>query len=138
MPFCNSCGTQLPDNAKFCNECGEAVTNQNNTNSFKVNVTLTATPDISTKEHPSHVSKIRVPSNKISNSIDNYAVVASIFSRAGFQNIQTVPLRDLTLGLLKKPGTVDSITINGKELSSYFIKKFYPDAHIVITYHSIR
>ena len=27
MPYCSNCGTQLPDNAKFCNECGSPQTN---------------------------------------------------------------------------------------------------------------
>ena len=53
----------------------------------------------------------------------------------GFTNIKCVPLNDLTVGVLKKPGMVDSITINGQDLSS-FGKKYPKDAMIIISYHS--
>ena len=56
---------------------------------------------------------------------------------AGFTNIKTIPLNDLTVGLLKRPGTVESIIINGKSVTSGG-KKFSPDATVVISYHSHR
>ena len=60
-----------------------------------------------------------------------------MFVSAGFTNVRCVPLNDLTMGLLKKPGMVQSITIRGKEITSGG-KKFSPDAPVVISYHSHR
>lgn len=57
--------------------------------------------------------KIKVPSSISNYSEKNYATIESIFARAGFTNVRSVPLNDLTIGFLKKAGTVDSITING-------------------------
>ena len=60
-----------------------------------------------------------------------------MFTNAGFHNIQCIPLNDLTMGLLKKPGMVESITINGRSVTSGG-KKYSPDAAVVISYHSYR
>lgn len=48
-----------------------------------------------------------------------------------------VPLNDLAVGLLKKPGMVESIMINGQSVS-YVRRKFSPNAAVVISYHSYR
>ena len=79
--------------------------------------------------------KIKVP-----NSIDgfgnkSYKAIEELLRSAGFSNIQSIPLNDLTTGLLKKPDMVDSITINGNTIQSGG-KKFPPEAKVVITYHS--
>ena len=65
----------------------------------------------------------------------NYEVVESILRNSGFSNIKCIPMNDLTMGLLKKPGMVQSITINGTDISSGK-NKFSKDADIIITYHS--
>ncbi len=79
--------------------------------------------------------KVKVPSSISDFENKNYATIESMFSSAGFTNIKCVPLKDLTTGFLKKPGMVESITINGKEITSGR-KKFSPDALVVISYHS--
>ena len=83
-------------------------------------------------------NKIKVPSAIINGTENNYVVIETMLVQAGFRNVQVVPLNNLTLGVRNKPGTVDRITVNGKELSSYLRKKFDADSSIVITYHSMR
>lgn len=80
--------------------------------------------------------KIRVPSGIEDYERKNYVAVETILRGAGFTNITCIALNDLTVGLLKKPNMVESITINGKEIDSGG-KKFAPDAKVVISYHSI-
>lgn len=79
--------------------------------------------------------KIKVPSSISGYDSKNYVSIEHAFKSAGFTNITCVPLNDLTTGLLKKPNTVESITINGKQITSGG-KKFFSDAAIVISYHS--
>lgn len=86
----------------------------------------------------SNANKIKIPSAVGDGTSDNYAVVESLLLQAGFTNVKTIPLNDLTFGVLKKVGSIDMITINGKELSSYYRRKFQSDAAILITYHSLR
>ena len=81
--------------------------------------------------------KVKVPSSISDFESKNYASVEAMFTSAGFTNIKCVPLNDLTIGLLKKPGTVESITINGKSVTSGG-KKYSPDAAVVIAYHCHR
>ncbi len=80
--------------------------------------------------------KVRVPSGVDGFEKKNYAAVEAAFKSAGFTNIKCVPLNDLTVGLIKKPGTVESITINGKSVFAGG-KKYYPDAAVLISYHSL-
>ena len=84
------------------------------------------------------IIKIKIPSVVRNGTSDNYAVVETALIQAGFTNIKAVPLHDLALGILKKQGSIESITVNGKNISSYFIYKFVPDVPIIITYHSFR
>lgn len=79
--------------------------------------------------------KIRVPSSISNYENKNYASIEAMFKSAGFTNVRCVPLNDLITGLLKKPGIVESITINGHSITSGG-KKFSPDASVVISYHS--
>lgn len=79
--------------------------------------------------------KIKVPNTISDYERKNYTAIEAIFRSAGFVNIKCVPLNDLTTGLLKKPGLVESITINGKEITSGG-RKFSSDASVVISYHS--
>ncbi len=65
----------------------------------------------------------------------NYQDVAQIFRSAGFENIELIQKDDLWLGILKKDGTVESVSINGDSLfeSGEWVSS---DAIIKITYHS--
>ena len=65
----------------------------------------------------------------------NYEVIEAQIAGAGFTNIRCVPLHDLTFGIFTKSGNVESITINGQPISS-LLKRYQPDAPIVISYHS--
>ena len=85
------------------------------------------------------VQKIKVPDAVISGKFDeDYTVVEAVLNQAGFQNIKSVPLRDLSFGIFHQPNSVDSITVNGKDLSHYFRQKFDSNAVIVISYHSYK
>ena len=78
----------------------------------------------------------RVPSSISDYESKHYTAIESMFLGAGFTNVRCLPLNDLTIGLLKKPGMVESITINGREVCSGG-KKFSKDAAVVISYHSL-
>lgn len=79
--------------------------------------------------------KIRVPSSISNYESKNYVAIESMFNSAGFKNVKCVPLNDLITGFLKKPGIVESISINGHTITSGG-KKFLPDVSVVISYHS--
>ncbi len=79
--------------------------------------------------------KVKVPSSISEYEKKSYAAIEAILRSAGFTNIRCIPLNDLTIGILKKPDMVDSITINGHEITSGG-KKYSPDASVVISYHS--
>lgn len=80
--------------------------------------------------------KAKVPSSISDYEKKNYSAIEAMFVSAGFTNVRCVPLNDLTMGVLKKPGMVDSITINGREITSGG-KTFPKDAAVVISYHSL-
>jgi len=79
--------------------------------------------------------RVKVPSSVSDFETKNYTAIEAILKSAGFKNVKCVPLNDLTMGFIKKPGMVASITINGHEITSGG-KKFSPDASVVISYHS--
>lgn len=81
-------------------------------------------------------NKVKVPSGITDYEKKSYVAIEAMFRSAGFTIINCVPLNDLTFGLLRKPNMVESITINGKEVTSGG-KKFLPDAKVVISYHSM-
>ncbi len=81
--------------------------------------------------------KIKVPKAVFDYEDKNYAAMETLFKSAGFTNVKSVPLNDLAVGLLKKPGMVESIMINGQSVS-YVRRKFSPNAAVVISYHSYR
>lgn len=81
--------------------------------------------------------KIKVPRSVFEYENKNYATIEALFKGAGFTNVKCVPLNDLAVGLLKKPGMVESIMINGQSVS-YVRRKFSPNAAVVISYHSYR
>ena len=79
--------------------------------------------------------KVKIPLSVLGYQQQDYAAVEAALKGAGFINIKCVPLHDLKLGLLKKPGIVQSVTINGHNII-YAVKRFPKDAPIVISYHS--
>ena len=103
-------------------------------NRKKAQLKQTDTPNTQEVE----VHTVKVPFAVVGGTTQNYAVVESMFINAGFKNVKSVPLNDLTFGLTKKVGSVDTITVNGKDLSSYFRRKFDSNVQVLITYHSLR
>ncbi len=78
---------------------------------------------------------IRVPRTIDDFESKNYEAIEAILISAGFTNIKSIALKDLTVGIFDKPNTVESITINGKEIEEGGGK--YPsNARIIISYHS--
>lgn len=65
----------------------------------------------------------------------NYQDVVAEFQACGFANVSVLPIKDLINGWIIKDGSVETISINGKE---NFKKKakFKPDATVVIKYHT--
>jgi DNA-directed RNA polymerase subunit RPC12/RpoP len=77
---------------------------------------------------------IKLPKSIFPYSEKNYEVVASELRNAGFNNVSCVNMHDLTLGLLQKPGKVDSISVNGENVTSGG-KVYMPNVVITIYYH---
>ena len=66
----------------------------------------------------------------------NYQSVQSLYSGIGFNNVTAIDMRDLILGLIEKPGEVESVTINGE--APVQGKWYYPNAIIIIKYHGYK
>ncbi len=63
----------------------------------------------------------------------DYRVIEAAFRSCGFINIQTINKGDLTTGILKKPGIVEAVTVNGEDPK---IGEWYnPNSLVVIIYH---
>lgn len=77
---------------------------------------------------------IRFP--RLSQSLEemNFETLEQTLRAEGFTNITSINMHDLRLGLLTRPGTVESVTVDGKPISGF--RKVYPaDVLIVIKYH---
>lgn len=77
---------------------------------------------------------IRFPKSVFPYDEKPYTVVENAISSAGFTNVKSVNMHDLTFGLLQKPSMVDSITVNGEDITSGG-KIYRSNVPIVITYH---
>lgn len=77
---------------------------------------------------------IRLPNTIFPYSEKSYEVIQAELLSSGFTNVRCVNMHDLPLGIIRKSGKVDSISINGKQISTGK-KVFMPDTPIVITYH---
>lgn len=80
-------------------------------------------------------NKIELPESVFDYEKKSYMAIRECFIEAGFSNIKCIPLNDLTMGLLKKPNWVESITINGDDIETGE-DEYSPNAKIVIYYHS--
>ena len=77
---------------------------------------------------------IRFPESLTEATEMNYEGARDLLINAGFRNVSCVNLHDLKIGLLTKPGKVNSISVDGKivqNVGAYYM----PDSEIVITYH---
>lgn len=63
----------------------------------------------------------------------NYHAVINLLRSAGFTNIEENNLGDLVLGKFAKPGTIESITIDGEKPEKD--EWYYPDSLIMVNYH---
>lgn len=79
-------------------------------------------------------SKAKIPDIVYEYEKKTYSVIEESFKAAGFTNVKSVPLNDLTVGVLKKPGFVESITVGGKNARKG--DKCPKDAPVIISYHS--
>ena len=61
-------------------------------------------------------------------------VVERTLQSTGFNNITTINMHDITFGILQKPGKVETINVNGENITSGG-KVYSPDVPITITYH---
>lgn len=77
---------------------------------------------------------IRLPKDVFPYSEKNYEAVQASLRNAGFNNITCINMHDLTLGLLQKPGKVESIAVNGEKVTTGG-RVYMPSAPITITYH---
>lgn len=94
------------------------------TNSKKQN-----TKGIFTQWVEQEILKIRYPRENEKNA---YLLQAKL-EQKGFTNIKMINLKDIVIGLLKKSGEIESVTVNGKPPIPN--KKLDSNASIIITYH---
>lgn len=78
--------------------------------------------------------RIEIPSGVFGFENKSYITIEAMLRSAGFTNIQCIPLNDLKTGLLKKPNTVESISVNGE--TDILCDKYPSNAAILISYHS--
>ena len=80
---------------------------------------------------------VHLPTGIVDYKNKNFNLIETHFHSAGFYDVQCIPLRDLTTGILQRPNHVESITINGENVNKFNFKSKIPtDSKIVITYHS--
>ena len=96
---------------------------------------MTSSNDKNVNDDADYIEKAVVPSSIADYEKKSYREVEAILAGAGFINIVSIPLNDLKVGFLKKPEAVESITIDGKKITSGG-KKYPKDAAVVISYHS--
>lgn len=85
---------------------------------------------------------IKIPSLSRYKDSD-YGFLVEALEKAGFTNIKCEPLNDLVLGLMKRPGKIESIVIGNSDIYSetgnwsVSTKWYLPDIKITIKYHSL-
>lgn len=73
----------------------------------------------------------------------DYGFTVDALEKAGFTNIKCEPLNDLVLGIMKRPGKIESILINGSKIYSetddWSVSNnwYLPSVQIKISYHSL-
>lgn len=81
-------------------------------------------------------TKVIVPDAVMDYQKKSHVVIETVLRNAGFINIRCIPLHDLTVGFLKKPDMVESISINGENVTVGG-DKYTPDAPVIISYHAL-
>ena len=80
-------------------------------------------------------SRVRIPDSLAEYRNKNFQAVETILQNAGFVDIQCIPLKDLSVGVIRRPGLVESITIDGNIVRSAG-ERYSALAPVVIAYHS--
>lgn len=83
-----------------------------------------------------NAGKIKLPSNIVDMENADYRNLQTAYISLGFTNVSVINLRDLKAGILKKPGIVEEITINGEEPEEG--KWYSPSSAVIITYHDFQ
>lgn len=113
-----------------------------NPSNIILNVNVPSNPVVQSSSPPptrtQPVCSVKIPRPVKNGSERNYAAVEALLVQAGFTNVKTVPLNDLFLGIMTTPGEIEKITVDGKDLGSYFRRTFDSDVPVLITYHSRR
>lgn len=77
---------------------------------------------------------VKFPTRVFPCNEQQYFEVENAIRAAGFVNVTSINMHDLTLGILQKPSLVESISVNGDKINSG--GEMYPiNTPIVITYH---
>ena len=80
------------------------------------------------------IGGVRLLGSIFSYSDTSYEIVQMALRNAGFNNVTCISLHDVMIGILQKPGIVQSISVDGKMVTSGG-KVYMPDVPIIITYH---
>lgn len=91
-------------------------------------------PDKDTDKELLRSGGIKLPKSIFPYDEETFATVESALRSAGFVNVSTINMHDVTLGLIQKPNLVESITINGEKVE-HGGRVYVPTVPIVITYH---
>ena len=91
-------------------------------------------PEKEQEKHARAEGAVRFPKHLDPFTERNYSEVESVLKQAGFTNISCVNMHDLTFGIITKPGKIETIHVDNKEI--FFGGKYYmPNVPIVIKYH---
>ena len=85
------------------------------------------------RKNRSRPGYLKVPDQAVNCENLHFTAVRDSLKASGFTNIQTINLGDLRLGILKKNGSVDSVTFDGEPVS--FGEWYRREANIVISHH---
>ena len=85
------------------------------------------------KKNRNRPGYVKVPEQVLSYSGMHYSAVEAALQAAGFRNIRVINLGDLRLDLFRRKGSVNSITIDGQNLTDD--GWFRQEAPVIISYH---
>lgn len=98
--------------------------------------TIVSGSDSKAEQNSKIIETIKLPSSVMDIEKKDYTTLESAYKKLGFQNIRSVNLKDLRTKLFIKPGTVNSVTING---ASPECGKLYNSTDtVIITYHGLK
>ena len=96
--FCRNCGTKLPDDAKFCNNCGVATNNENQ----QTNAGTAETNFSEAKEPKSEAPKTEVPKT----SVDTQKTNTAATKKKSNNTMKTIGIILAALGVFSVIGAI--------------------------------